>query len=104
MLKFSKLKTVQVLKTGSWKSLKTKTQMKKLFTAINVEWLKTKGLGLTYIAMALGALIPLIGFVPGFFKSHIVKEGDLPYSIFEDAIGGDVIKSFTFFIMLLFVI
>lgn len=78
--------------------------MKKLFTAINVEWLKTKGLGLTYIAIVLGALIPLIGFVPGFFKSHIVKEGDLPYSIFEDAIGGDVIKSFTFFIMLLFVI
>lgn len=78
--------------------------MKKLFTAINVEWLKTKGLGLSYIAVVLGALIPLIGYVPGFFTSQIAKEGDLPYSVFEDAIGGDVIKSFTFFIMLLFVI
>ncbi|WP_223606001.1 thioredoxin-like domain-containing protein [Chryseobacterium sp. OSA05B] len=78
--------------------------MKKLLTAINVEWLKTKGLGLTYIAIALGALIPLIGFIPGFFKSQIAKEGDLPYSIFEDAIGGDAIRSFILFILLLFMI
>ncbi|SHG39600.1 thioredoxin-like domain-containing protein [Chryseobacterium vrystaatense] len=78
--------------------------MKKLMIAINIEWLKTKGLGLSYIAIILGALIPLISYVPGFFKSEIVVEGSLPYSIFEGAIGGDAIKSFTFFILLLFII
>ncbi|KXH85349.1 thioredoxin-like domain-containing protein [Chryseobacterium kwangjuense] len=78
--------------------------MKKLMTAINIEWLKTKGLGLSYIAVILGALIPLLGFVPGFFMSEMVVEGKLPYSVFEDAIGGDAIKSFTFFILLLFII
>lgn len=78
--------------------------MKKLMIAINIEWLKTKGLGLSYIAVILGALIPLISYVPGFFKSEIVEEGSLPYSVFEAAIGGDVIKSFTFFILLLFII
>ncbi|KFF25340.1 thioredoxin-like domain-containing protein [Chryseobacterium vrystaatense] len=78
--------------------------MKKLMIAINIEWLKIKGLGLSYIAIILGALIPLISYVPGFFKSEIVVEGSLPYSIFEGAIGGDAIKSFTFFILLLFLI
>lgn len=78
--------------------------MKKLMIAINIEWLKTKGLGLSYIAIILGALIPLISYVPGFFKSEIVVEGSLPYSIFEGAIGGDAIKSFIFFILLLFII
>lgn len=78
--------------------------MKKLFTAVNMEWLKTKGLGLTYIAVILGALLPLIRYIPDFFRSKIVKEGDLPYSIFEYAIGGDAIKYFTFFILLLIII
>lgn len=78
--------------------------MKKLITAINIEWLKTKGLGLTYIAIILGGLIPLLGFIPGFFESEFVVEGELPYSVFEDAITGDAIKSFTFFILLVFVI
>lgn len=78
--------------------------MKKLMIAINIEWLKTKGLGLSYIAIILGALIPLISYVPGFFKSEIVVEGSLPYSIFEGAIGGDAIKSFILFILLLFII
>lgn len=79
--------------------------MKKLFTAVNIEWLKTKGLGLVYIAIILGGLIPLIGYVPGFFSSEIVKEGVLPFSVFEDAIaGGQSLKSFVFFILLLFII
>ncbi|GAE64814.1 Thiol-disulfide isomerase or thioredoxin [Chryseobacterium indologenes] len=78
--------------------------MKKLLTAIGTEWLKTKGLGLTYIAIVLGTLIPFLSFVPGFFKKSLVIEGTLKYSIFEDAIGGDAIKYFTFFIVLLFVI
>ncbi|PIF46938.1 hypothetical protein CLU96_3984 [Chryseobacterium sp. 52] len=78
--------------------------MKKLITAVNVEWLKTKGLGLSYIAIILGALIPLISYIPGFFTSELLIEGKLPYSVFEDAIGGDAIRSFTFFILLLFII
>ncbi len=78
--------------------------MKKLITAINIEWLKTKGLGLTYIAIILGGMIPLLGFIPSFFKPEFVAEGDLPYSVFEYAISGDAIKSFTFFILLVFVI
>ncbi|KMQ65459.1 thioredoxin [Chryseobacterium angstadtii] len=78
--------------------------MKKLLTAVNVEWLKTKGLGLSYIAIVLGALVPLINYVPYFFKSYLAKEGTLPYSVFEDGIGGEAIKYFTFFILLLFII
>nr|WP_315029348.1 thioredoxin-like domain-containing protein [uncultured Chryseobacterium sp.] len=78
--------------------------MKKLITAIGTEWLKTKGLGLAYIAIILGALIPLNNFVPDFFKKNIVIEGTLRYSIFENAIAGEAIKYFTIFILLLFVI
>lgn len=78
--------------------------MKKLITAIGTEWLKTKGLGLTYIALILGALIPLLSFVPDFFKKNIIIDEMLSYSIFEKAIGGEAIKYFTFFILLLFVI
>ncbi|MET3036313.1 thioredoxin-like domain-containing protein [Chryseobacterium sp. NRRL B-14859] len=78
--------------------------MKKLITTIGTEWLKTKGLGLKYLAIILGALIPLLNFIPGFFRKNLVVEGTLKYSIFEDAISGNTIKSFTFFILLLFVI
>lgn len=78
--------------------------MKKLITAISIEWLKTKGLGLTYIAIVLGGLIPLLSFIPEFFRSEFVTEEQLPYSIFESAISGDSLKSFTFFIMLVLII
>ncbi|MDR2236402.1 MAG: redoxin domain-containing protein [Chryseobacterium sp.] len=78
--------------------------MKKLITAINIEWLKTKGLGLTYMAIVLGGLIPLLNFIPEFFRSPFMTEEELPYSIFESAISGDSLKSFTFFMLLILII
>ncbi|RXM39543.1 thioredoxin [Chryseobacterium sp. CH21] len=78
--------------------------MKKLITAINIEWLKIKGLGLIYIAIVLGALIPLINFIPSFFKPDPITKESLKYSIFEAAISGSSLKYFTFFILLLLLI
>ncbi|MDH6250558.1 thiol-disulfide isomerase/thioredoxin [Chryseobacterium sp. H1D6B] len=78
--------------------------MNKLITAAGTEWLKIKGLGLIYIALILGGLIPLVGFFNGLFSSELVKEGELSYSIFEESIGGESIKYFVFFILLLFII
>lgn len=78
--------------------------MKKLVTTISTEWLKTKGLGLIYIAIVLGALIPLLGYVPSFFRSEMIPEDTLKFSIFEEAIGGEALKYFTFFVLLLFII
>ncbi|CAI8749683.1 thioredoxin-like domain-containing protein [Chryseobacterium sp. IT-36CA2] len=78
--------------------------MKKLITAINIEWLKIKGLGLVYMAIVLGALIPLINFIPSFFNPDSTTKESFKYSIFEAAIGGGPLKYFTFFILLLFLI
>ncbi|PWN64257.1 thioredoxin-like domain-containing protein [Chryseobacterium viscerum] len=73
--------------------------MKKLIIAVNIEWLKIKGLGLVYIAIILGTLIPLINL----FTSEPVFTEELKYSIFENGIR-DSLKFFTFFLMLLFII
>lgn len=79
--------------------------MKKLITTVSTEWLKTKGLGLVYIAIVLGALIPLLGYVPSFFSSEMIPEDTIKFSIFEYAIGGgESLKYFTFFVLLLFII
>lgn len=78
--------------------------MKKLITAVGTEWLKTKGLGLIYISIVLGALIPIMVYVPSFFIPEVIPGGILEYSIFEHAIGSDAIKYFTFFILPLLII
>lgn len=78
--------------------------MKKLLTVVSTEWIKTKGLGLLYIAFALGVLIPLFAYVPSFFRPEIIEEGTLKYSIFERMVENESIKYFTFLMLLLFII
>lgn len=78
--------------------------MKKLITAINIEWLKIKGLGLIYTAIILGALIPFINFISSLLSPDPIAKESLKYSIFEESISGSPLKYFTFFILLLFLI
>ena len=77
--------------------------MKKLIIAANIEWLKIKGLGLVYIAIVLGTMIPLMNFLPSLFESEPAFAEELKYSIFENALSNSL-KLFTFFILLLFII
>lgn len=77
--------------------------MKKLITLVNTEWLKIKGLGLVYLALVMGLLIPVTGFLfqinnPNFFTSE-----DLPFSVFEDGITGNL-KAFSMFLLLLYIV
>ncbi|MDQ1161131.1 hypothetical protein QE422_001499 [Chryseobacterium sp. SORGH_AS 447] len=78
--------------------------MKKLLTTVGTEWLKLKGLGIIYIAVVLGALLPLLVYAPSFFMPETVPEGTLKFSVFEDAIGGDQLRYFVFFILPLLII
>lgn len=77
--------------------------MKKLWITIQVEWLKTKGLGLVYLAIAIGAIIPLIGFVAGLFRDHNTDAAQLKYPIIETAVQ-DSLKGFVMFFFLLYII
>lgn len=77
--------------------------MKKLWITIQVEWLKTKGLGLVYLAIAIGAIIPLIGFVAGLFRDHNTDVAQLKYPIIETAVQ-DSLKGFVMFFFLLYII
>lgn len=70
--------------------------MKKLWITIQVEWLKTKGLGLVYLAIAIGAIIPLIGFVAGLFRDRNTDAAQLKYPIIETAVQ-DSLKGFVMF-------
>ncbi len=78
--------------------------MKKLLTTVGTEWLKIKGLGIIYMAIVLGALLPLLVYIPSFFIRETVPEETLKFSVFEDAIGGEQIKYFVFFILPLLII
>lgn len=78
--------------------------MKKLLTTVGTEWLKLKGLGIIYIAVVLGALLPLLVYAPSFFMPETVPEGTLKFSVFEDAIGGEQLRYFVFFILPLLII
>jgi len=78
--------------------------MKKLVKTVGTEWLKIKGLGLVYMAFVLGGLLPLLIYVPSFFVPETVPEGTLKFSVFEEAIGGEQLKYFVFFILPLLII
>ncbi|MEY8759663.1 thioredoxin-like domain-containing protein [Chryseobacterium tongliaoense] len=77
--------------------------MKKMITLVNTEWLKIKGLGLVYLALILGALIPLLGFAGQVFSPQFIASEDLPYSVFEKTIV-DNFKAFAIFFLLLFIV
>lgn len=77
--------------------------MKKLWIAIKVEWLKTKGLGLGYLAIAMGALLPIILFVAGLFRDHSVDAAQLKFPIIETAVQ-DTLKGFIMFFFLLYLV
>ncbi|WP_261511222.1 thioredoxin-like domain-containing protein [Chryseobacterium paludis] len=77
--------------------------MKKLFILVNTEWLKIKGLGLVYLGLILGALIPLIGFLNQTFNPVFITAEDLPASVFESTIT-DTFKAFSLFFLLLYII
>ena len=77
--------------------------MKNLFLAYKVEWLKTKGLGLTYLAIGIGALLPIIIVISSFFSPDFSDPTDLKEPIFENGIE-ESLKSFVLFLFLLFII
>ena len=77
--------------------------MKKLLIAIRVEWLKTKGLGLVYLAIAIGAVMPLLGFISDFFQDHNTDAATLKYPVIETAVQ-DSLKGFVMFFFLLYII
>lgn len=77
--------------------------MKKLNTLVSTEWLKIKGLGLVYLAVALGILIPLLGFIFQIFNPVFITPEELPYSVFESAITENF-KAFTLFFLLLYIV
>lgn len=79
--------------------------MKKLGIAIQVEWLKIKGLGLVYLAIILGAIVPLTGFVSDLFQEHNIDTTELKYPIVETAIQEGIgLKAFVMFFFLLYII
>ncbi|HIC8643053.1 thioredoxin-like domain-containing protein [Elizabethkingia meningoseptica] len=79
--------------------------MKKLGIAIQVEWLKIKGLGLVYLAIILGAIVPLTGFVSDLFQEHSIDTTELKYPIVETAIQEGIgLKAFVMFFFLLYII
>ncbi|WP_172279818.1 thioredoxin-like domain-containing protein [Chryseobacterium sp. LAM-KRS1] len=77
--------------------------MKKLTTLINTEWLKIKGLGLVYLAIVLGMLIPLLAFLTSTFNPRFITEEELPLSVFESSIT-DSFKAFSIFFLLLYIV
>lgn len=77
--------------------------MKKLLTLVNTEWLKIKGLGLVYLALIMGLLLPVTGFLFQIYNPRFVTSEDLPYSIFEDTIN-DNFKAFSMFFLLLYIV
>ncbi|ASK30233.1 thioredoxin [Chryseobacterium sp. T16E-39] len=77
--------------------------MKKLTTLVFTEWLKIKGLGLVYLALVLGVLIPLITFVNQIFNPKFITSEDLSYSVFEYSITNNF-KAFSMFFLLLYII
>lgn len=77
--------------------------MKKLLTTTKVEWLKIKGLGLTYLAIILGAFIPLLFFVINPFGRNTVLEDRPPYSMFQVFILENV-QAFILCMLLIFMI
>ncbi|RNA61433.1 thioredoxin [Chryseobacterium nematophagum] len=77
--------------------------MKKLFITTKIEWLKIKGLGLLYLAIALGGMIPIFRYIPDFFKHITNIEGQLHYSTLEDSIS-KWMGSFTMYILLIYII
>ncbi|MBV8328753.1 thioredoxin-like domain-containing protein [Chryseobacterium sp.] len=77
--------------------------MKKIFTLVSTEWLKIKGLGLVYLALALGILLPVLRFLTQAFNPNFLTPEDLPYSVFEEAITGSF-KAFAVFLLLLYVV
>jgi thiol-disulfide isomerase/thioredoxin len=56
------------------------------------------------MAIVLGGLLPLLVYVPSFFVQETVMEGTLKFSVFEEAIGGEPLKYFVFFIVPLLLI
>lgn len=77
--------------------------MKNFFLAYKVEWLKTKGLGLTYLAIGIGAIIPLILIIISFFSHNFSDPTALKKPIFEDGIQ-ETLNGFVMFLYLLFII
>lgn len=77
--------------------------MKNFFLAYKVEWLKTKGLGLTYLAIGIGAITPLILIISSFFSPNFSDPTSLKEPIFEGAIQ-ETLKGFVMFLYLLFII
>lgn len=77
--------------------------MKKLLTLVSTEWLKIKGLGLVYLALIIGLLIPFTGFLFQIYNPRFLTPEDLPYSVFEDAITGNL-KAFCMFLLLLYIV
>lgn len=77
--------------------------MKNFFLAYKVEWLKTKGLGLNYLAIGIGALIPIFVTITTFFVPNFSDPTALKESIFESGIQ-ELLKGFVLFLFLLFII
>ncbi|MEJ5106357.1 thioredoxin-like domain-containing protein [Chryseobacterium sp. MYb328] len=77
--------------------------MKKLITLVHTEWLKIKGLGLVYLALIMGLLIPFTGFLFQVYDPRFLTSEDLPYSVFEEAITGNF-KAFCMFLLLLYIV
>ncbi|MBK1897599.1 thioredoxin-like domain-containing protein [Chryseobacterium paridis] len=77
--------------------------MKKLIILIKTEWLKIKGLGLVYLALALGILVPLLDFVTKTFNPSFITGEELPGSVFESSIT-DNFKAFSMFLLLLYIV
>lgn len=57
---------------------------------------KTKGLGLVYLAIAIGAVMPVLGFISDFFRDHNPDAATLKYPVIETAIQ-DSLKGFVMF-------
>ena len=64
---------------------------------------KTKGLGLVYLAIAIGAVMPVLGFISDFFRDHNPDAATLKYPVIETAIQ-DSLKGFVMFLFLLYII
>ncbi|MDN3691834.1 thioredoxin-like domain-containing protein [Chryseobacterium tructae] len=77
--------------------------MKKLITLVHTEWLKIKGLGLVYLALIMGLLIPFTVFLFQIYSPTFLTPEDLPYSVFEEAISGNL-KAFCMFLLLLYIV
>ncbi|RMZ59418.1 thioredoxin [Chryseobacterium nematophagum] len=77
--------------------------MNKLMITISVEWQKIRKLELTYVALILGAIIPIVKFVPSLFHDVAVVEGEISYSIFESSISQNI-GNFVLFILFIYII